>query len=427
MSYKYDKIKKLTNENIELILKDEVKFIDFVKFCSKFYKYDFSDILCIYSQNENATAVADYNTWQRIKYQVKKGEKGIGLFDDSYYSNLRYVFDVSSTYQQKIKLWECIEDRHKNIVDLDFSKDKFYEKYSLDSIEDEDLKSLIYYMNRLAKNTRLGIEEDSQKLENLADKILSKIKVGNTDLFFEELCTSIKYDLLEIERNIKAYERSLQNNIKTEKEQTETVPFSVAENKPKEKLKDEEISLFNNNYYNEIKSQEKAENKNTIEKQIYKKLYEWANTVLNNETDYILMKAQGLDDLVLEYIGDGEYSLAHYSELNGDMMRSPEITFKVEDNEVVPMTYLDDYTATYIEIEDRNDKEYKPILEIFETWSKNIEQQFSKDIEKIKNNETLTEEVEQQTNYNTGDTIILEEMVGENLPNGLKGVIKKSR
>lgn len=48
MSYKYDKIKKLTNENIEIILKDEVKFIDFVKFCSKFYKYDFSDILCIY-------------------------------------------------------------------------------------------------------------------------------------------------------------------------------------------------------------------------------------------------------------------------------------------------------------------------------------------------------------------------------------------
>lgn len=300
MSYKYDKIKKLTNENIEIILKDEVKFIDFVKFCSKFYKYDFSDILCIYSQNENATAVADYNTWQRIKYQVKKGEKGIGLFDDSYYSKLRYVFDVSSTYQQKIKLWEYIEDRHKNIVDLDFSKEKFYEKYSLDSIEDEDLKSLIYYMNRLAKNTRLGIEEDSQKLENLVGKLLSKIKVENTDLFFEELCTSIKYDLLEIEINIKAYERSLQNNIKTEKEQTETVPFSVAENKPKEKLKDEEISLFNNNYYNEIKSQEKAENKNTIEKQ-----------------------------------------------------------------------------------------------------------------------------TEQQTNYNTGDTIILEEMVGENLPNGLKGVIKK--
>ncbi len=280
-------------------------------------------------------------------------------------------------------------------------------------------------MNRLAKNTRLGIEEDSQKLENLVGKLLSKIKVENTDLFFEELCTSIKYDLLEIEINIKAYERSLQNNIKTEKEQTETVPFSVAENKPKEKLKDEEISLFNNNYYNEIKSQEKAENKSTIEKQIYKKLYEWANTVLNNETDYILMKAQGFDDLVLEYIGDGEYSLAHYSELNGDMMRSPEITFKVEDNEVVPMTYLDDYTATYIEIEDRKDKEYKSVLDIFETWSKNIEQQFSKDIEKIKNNETLTEEVEQQTNYNKGDTIILEEMVGENLPNGLKGVIKK--
>ncbi|WP_250277603.1 DUF4314 domain-containing protein [[Clostridium] colinum] len=301
---KYEDIKVSFGKKVKEMLSNKEELIKFIKFYSKFYKYNFVDALCIYVQNENATAVADYKTWQRIKYQVKKGEKGIGLFDDGTFSKLRYVFDVSSTYQQKIKLWEYVEERHKNIVDLDFSKDKFYEKYVFNNIGDEDLKDLIYYMNRIAKNTRLGIQKDSDKLEILATKILHKVKIQDIDIFFDKLCATIKFDLLEIESNIKDYERNLLNisnsNTKTEKEQEKTVPFSVVENKSNEKLKDEEISLFNNNYYNEIKSQEKAENKNTIEKQ--------------------------------------------------------------------------------------------------------------------------TEQ--QQTSYNIGDTIILEEMVGENLPNGLKGVIK---
>ena len=50
MAIKYEHIDKLFKENLQKILTNKIEFIKFVKFCSKFYKYDFKDILCIYSQ-----------------------------------------------------------------------------------------------------------------------------------------------------------------------------------------------------------------------------------------------------------------------------------------------------------------------------------------------------------------------------------------
>lgn len=218
MSKKFEEIRKKVAEKLNKILTDKNEFINFIKFYSKFYKYEFEEVLCIYVQNKNATAVADYDTWKRIKYQVKKGEKGIGLFDDSKFSKLRYVFDVSSTYQKKVKLWKYNEGEHKDILNLDFSQSKFVEKHSLENIEDGSIKNLIYWMNKLAKNTRLGIE--TENFEKIVEETLPKIQLKDIDIFFNEVCSTVSKDLLEIENNIKLYER----NLFKEKEQ-EKVPF----------------------------------------------------------------------------------------------------------------------------------------------------------------------------------------------------------
>ena len=67
MAKRYEEVRKETNKKLEEILSNENEFINFIKFYSRFHKYDFQDALCIYVQNKNATAVADYDTWKRIK------------------------------------------------------------------------------------------------------------------------------------------------------------------------------------------------------------------------------------------------------------------------------------------------------------------------------------------------------------------------
>ena len=278
---KYEEIKVSFSKKLKEILSNKEEFIKFIKFYSKFYKYDFQDSLCIYVQKENATAVAPYDTWKRIKYQVKKGEKGIGLFDDSTFSKLRYVFDVSSTYQQKINLWKYNEDKHKDIVDLNFSKDKFKQKYSLENIKDESLKDLIFYMNLYSKNMRLGIEE--KDCTNIVEKALPKIKMQDVDIFFNELCSSISKDLLEIENNIKSYERNLLKQ-KQEKEQKPDVPFfniQNNENKPSQVTIDDLAKDENNIEEIKIENTNSSETENNNEEISTK--YNIGNTIVLDE------------------------------------------------------------------------------------------------------------------------------------------------
>lgn len=159
--------------------------------------------------------------------------------------------------------------------------------------------------------------------------------------------------------------------------------------------------------------------------QLYKKLYDWGFEVLDNQKDYIELKTFGFDRLVLERIDDNQYSLASYSKLNDDPMRSPEITFIIENSSsgkfIKSTSFLDDYFGQYEDEEyyKANPKRLESVTLFFRDWLNNISQNFKTEIEKIKNQEHI------EKTYDIGDTIILEEMVGENLPNGLKGTIRK--
>ena len=55
-------------------------------------------------------------------------------------------------------------------------------------------------------------------------------------------------------------------------------------------------------------------------------------------------KQDGFDDLVLETIGENEYSIAHYYTQNGDRMRDPEITFMLDDTQrcIYALSYTQD-------------------------------------------------------------------------------------
>lgn len=103
---------KLIYQNVlKRISSSSNEWINYLRFASKFYKYDFSDSILIYEQNPKATAVADMQVWnKRIGRYINKGTKSITVFEDSdTMIKLKYLFDVSDTngpLHTRPKLWE---------------------------------------------------------------------------------------------------------------------------------------------------------------------------------------------------------------------------------------------------------------------------------------------------------------------------------
>lgn len=205
---KYLELKEKTSFLLKNILKNEDNYMNFLKFYGKIYKYDFFNALLLYSQNTSANAFATYNEWKQVGYQVRKGEKGIALFENN--NQVKYVFGVDSTYQQKINLWKYNEESHKELINLDKTID-------YDDIE-ENLKDFAYCSNMLAKLTRLNIvlnERAETKIKQNLKKGLEYIrnnKIEDIEELLNSICKYIENDLREIEQKVKFYEKERKNN-----------------------------------------------------------------------------------------------------------------------------------------------------------------------------------------------------------------------
>ena len=92
--------------------------------------------------------------------------------------------------------------------------------------------------------------------------------------------------------------------------------------------------------------------------------------------------------LVVEKIMDlpgfsAVYSLAHYGELNGDLMADPEMTFGELDGEFYPLSFRNDYLGFYQEVMSYQDGQepavderlQKELTEFAALWLRNIKEQ----------------------------------------------------
>ena len=72
------------------------EFKRFLDVQAKFHRYSWHNTLLIASQRPDATRVAGYRTWQSLKRQVRKGERGIAIFAPMTYRRTEET-DVSQT------------------------------------------------------------------------------------------------------------------------------------------------------------------------------------------------------------------------------------------------------------------------------------------------------------------------------------------
>lgn len=102
---------------------------------------------------------------------------------------------------------------------------------------------------------------------------------------------------------------------------------------------------------------------------LYQKLCPIAEPIFK-DAYYMKFESAGLEDLVIERIGDDEYSIAHYYERNGDAMRDPEITFRVdEEKKAIYLTsYLQDDMGIFYEVDQVNEDTVRDLKEFMLGW-----------------------------------------------------------
>lgn len=114
---KYTSYAELAEKTLRRITENTDNWTAFLASCANLYKYPFSDQLMIYAQRPDATACADFDTWnKRMGRYVKRGSSGIALIDDSKNTpRLRYVFDISDTGARantpEFHLWQCDKEQ----------------------------------------------------------------------------------------------------------------------------------------------------------------------------------------------------------------------------------------------------------------------------------------------------------------------------
>ena len=114
---KYTSYAELAEKTLRRITENTDNWTAFLASCANLYKYPFTDQLMIYAQRPDATACADFDTWnKRMGRYVKRGSSGIALIDDSKNTpRLRYVFDISDTGARantpEFHLWQCDKEQ----------------------------------------------------------------------------------------------------------------------------------------------------------------------------------------------------------------------------------------------------------------------------------------------------------------------------
>jgi hypothetical protein len=90
------------------------------------------------------------------------------------------------------------------------------------------------------------------------------------------------------------------------------------------------------------------------------------------------LKSDGYMDLVVERLNESRISVTHYGELNGDLMKDPdmEVVLAPDGTWVRPVSFQNDYAGVYQEVRDSRDALLEAELaEFFGGWMDNLKYQ----------------------------------------------------
>jgi hypothetical protein len=214
------------------------------------------------------------------------------------------------------------------------------------------------------------------RIENLAERIAAELMVSQTEL--ANLHRQLEAAKLESEKPFPNEEKLVQlQRKKVELDLALEFKDSVDEiREPVEEGMEVSDDEPDGEEYASV-SQPPSSSRLTLEQKLYQKLAVFAGPILDGEAYYMKLKSEGFEDLVLENIGGGEYSIAHYYSRNGDAMRDPEITFTIDQQtlSIHPTSFLQDDIGLFYETEQEKPSVVRDLKDFMAQWFTNISNQ----------------------------------------------------
>lgn len=145
------------------IVSSDIEWANFLKFSGEIYAHSFITQALVYSQNKNATMLADFDTWKKFNRFVKKYQRSITSFDISNRTQLQHLFDISQTTGSYVP---------KKLVLNNSNTDAFIEHFNKKyNLVFNNLPDIIKYCSRKS----LSINKNRiDKENNLSEKIKDK-------------------------------------------------------------------------------------------------------------------------------------------------------------------------------------------------------------------------------------------------------------
>ena len=265
MAIKYREAEELRLTTRKNLTASPENWMQFLKTASYTYKYSYPDQLLISAQFPDATAVASFDVWSdRFGRRIRKGEKGIGLIDNSgRYPKMRYVFDISQSDRYRDVpqpyIWNLQEENQNELIlslagDLSISIEEAVSDFCENTVDSligayendvvltakqsdmlaglddtairAEFRRAVFESVKFMALTRCGLPTDEVDID--AFRNLSAFSdVNITDILGTAVSNISEQALREIETTVKTIERSNQyeRNNQEQDDQRDTSPL----------------------------------------------------------------------------------------------------------------------------------------------------------------------------------------------------------
>ena len=122
MPNNFELITEMYNEACKNVVRFPQNWYKFLASACYNYRLRFDEQLLVFVQRPDATAVLEFDKWNRIfNRKIKKGSKGIAVFSNENRKYIKYYFDISDTTEREpstpVPIWQYKEEYQTDVIE----------------------------------------------------------------------------------------------------------------------------------------------------------------------------------------------------------------------------------------------------------------------------------------------------------------------